>query len=260
MAVIWRRERIPEQAYAYMVKSAETLLAAGIFCGAGMLLFVLSLGILSVLGVHPPDEIGPVVGALGLGAVPLMALGSAFNLRRPPLGQNWEQGMARLLKIVARAVLPLVLAVLAVYVLYFLPLYFWRPFAEREVLIVYNATIMGVLLMVVCAVSGVGREERVLLRWGVAAVVGLTLLLNLYAGAAVLYRIVEMGLTPNRHAVLGWNLVTLFMLAALGVGMGRAWKDDWAAGLRRQGLYLLVPALVWGMWVAFYVGLWAKAA
>ena len=253
-AVVGGRENVQGQAYAFMVKSAETLLAAGIFCGAGMLLFGLSIGIFGVLGVRPPDGLGRLAGAMGLGAVPLMALGSAFDLRRPPLGQNWEQGMARLLKIVARAVLPLALTVLAVYVLYFVPAYFWRPFEERQVLIVYNATIMGVLLMVVCVTAGAGREDWGPVRWAVAAVLALTLLLNVYAGAAVLYRIAEMGLTPNRHAVLGWNLVTLFMLIILGDGLRRSWGGDWAGGLRRRGLFLLGPAWGWGVWVGFAVG------
>jgi hypothetical protein len=85
------------------------------------------------------------------------------------------------------------------------------------------------------------------------------MLLNIYAGSAVLYRIFHMGLTPNRHAVMGWNVVTLYILARLGWGLVGAWHADWSGALRQQGLYIMVPLLVWSLWIALGVGPWAEA-
>ena len=78
----------------------------------------------------------------------------------------------------------------------------------------------------------VAHTEQVVER-GLTGLAGLVLLLNLYALAAIAYRTVEYGVTPNRFAVLGWNVVTAIVLgyvlrAALASG-----TDDWSAALRR---------------------------
>ena len=77
----------------------------------------------------------------------------------------------------------------------------------------------------------------------------LTLLLNLYALAAIVTRTLQYGLTPNRHAVLGWNAVTLLMLAFL---LARSWSaepDDWPPKFRASMGRVMVLAVGWASWV-----------
>ena len=64
--------------------------------------------------------------------------------------------------------------------------------------------------MLLCAAaSGRREQDNQVLRYALLSLAALTLVLNLYALAAIAYRTLELGLTPNRHAVLGWNIVTL---------------------------------------------------
>ena len=70
-----------------------------------------------------------------------------------------------------------------------------------------------------------------------------------YALAAIASRIIDLGLTPNRHAVCGWNIVTLAMLAGLLASSRRAGVGQWASQYRRMLPRLLVPATVWSVWI-----------
>mgnify|MGYP004241499783 CR=1 FL=1 len=66
--------------------------------------------------------------------------------------------------------------------------------------------------------------------------------------AAIGYRTLELGLTPNRHAVLGWNVVTLLMLAGICHALWTG-RDDWVNRFA-QGVGALVPAPVeWSLWL-----------
>jgi hypothetical protein len=196
-----------------------------------------------------------ILAAWGFGAVPLLALASVYDPALPPAGQTWSSGLARILTILTRIMLPLALGVLAVYVCVFIPAYFWRPFGEREVLIVYNATIMAVLVLL--AASAIGpddarseREDR-LVRYGILVLGILAILLNLYALAAIISRTAEFGLTPNRHTVLGWNAVTLAMLGTVVVRLWRSKPTEWVDGFRGSFSRISILAIAWTCWVVW---------
>ena len=141
------------------------------------------------------------------------------------------------------------------YVCVFIPLYFWRPFGKREILIVYNATIMAVLALLAASATGPDdarseREDRIL-RYGILALGLLSILLNLYALAAIISRTAEFGLTPNRHTVLGWNVVTLAMLGTVVVRIWRCPPTDWVDGFRASLSRISILAVGWICWVVW---------
>ena len=142
---------------------------------------------------------------------------------------------------------------LALYVLWFIPAHFWRPFNERTVLIVYNATIIAILALLAAAASAAAdrrqRPNARLLRAAVLSLSVLTLALNVYALATVASRTLEDGITPNRHAVLGWNTVTLLMLSYL---LARSWSAESSESLtifRASMGRVIVLAIGWASWV-----------
>ncbi len=102
-----------------------------------------------------------------------------------------------------------------------------RPFENRETLIVYNVMLFAVLGLIVGA-TPVHEEDvpaalRSWLRRGLVTLAALALLVAIYAMAAVLYRTWSDGITPNRLAVIGWNLVNIALLAQL---LYREWRSD----------------------------------
>ena len=236
------------QVYAFLVKSAEAVLAVGIYFAAGGIFLGLNFGIFNVLGIELPEDKLRLVGSWGLGAVPILALASVYDPTALPVLQDWSAGLSRILQLLTRIFLPLALGVLVVYVLWFIPTNFWHPFREREALIVYNATILGVLMLLSLAVSGRVPGDTVL-RNALLALAVLTALLNAYALAANLTRVFELGLTPNRYAVAGWNVVTMFMLTTVIFRLWRGDKEQWVPRLRRGIAIASVPAAAWAAWV-----------
>ena len=244
-----------KQFYGFLVKSAETILTAGIYMTAGMTLIGLSIGIFAALGVAIPDDVMRIVSSAGLGLLPILALASLYDSSRAPTDQSWTSGLARLLKILTRLILAPALLVLAIYVFWFVPMHFWQPFSERDVLIIYNATIMAIIATLACTVPDpseqISAKASRMLRYAILAAGSLTFLLNIYALAAVASRTIGGGLTPNRHAVLGWNVVTLLMLGFMTVTL---WKDKsatWPDAFRQSVARSMLPAIAWTLWVLF---------
>ena len=240
------------QRYACLVKSLETVLTGGIYFGAGVIFVGLTHGIFSVLGIKLPQDGLQTVAAWGIGAIPILALASVYDPAAAPVAQNWTTGLARILRILSWLLLPLALSVLAVYVFWFIPAYFWRPFQEREVLIVYNATILAILVLLTAVAMGPDEQrsprQDTILRYAILALAGVTLLLNVYSLAAIVSRTFEFGLTPNRYAVLGWNIVTLLMLTVVVIRLWKVRSAQWVHVFRESVARVSVLAGAWALW------------
>ena len=241
------------QGYAFLVKSVETVLTGGVYFGAGALFLGLTHGIFHVMGIKLSQTLLQTVAAWGIGVIPILALASVYDPTAAPVVQNWDTGLARILRILTRLILPLTLGVLTVYVFYFIPAYFWRPFQEREVLIVYNATIMAILVLLTAVVAGPDEQrsprQDIILRYAVLALGILTLVLNAYALTVIVSRTFEFGLTPNRYTVFGWNIVTLLILAVIVIQTWRTPSEQWISTFRESIARVSVLAVAWALWV-----------
>lgn len=241
--------------FSYIVKSAEILLTAAIYLVAGGIFGGLTFGIFAVLGVELPPTFVQRVMNFALGLIPLLAVASVYDPRMSPATQDVSQGPIRLLRLFARLLLPAVVLVLAMYVLWFVPQYFWRPFRERDVLVVYNLTIAAILGLMAVAVpqprERLGEEWQRWLRYVIVTAGVLTTALNGYALAAVLSRTFHFGITPNRITVIGWNVVTLLVLLNVLVTQLRQRSDDWAASFEAAIVRPVPIAAIWIAWVVF---------
>jgi hypothetical protein len=140
-----------------------------------------------------------------------------------------------------------------------MPFRFMEPFQRRELLIVYNLTLFAVITLIVCAtpVDPGSLSDRTMrwLRAGLLGVAALAVIINLHALAAIVYRTVQGGLTPNRATVIGWNTINIAILARLAwryrtpdphrwvpatqavFGSGLVWYAVWTAVV----VFLIVP-------------------
>jgi hypothetical protein len=251
-SVIHSQRNRAAQFHAFTVKSIEIILTGGIYLGAFLIFLMLTFGIFSVIDIKISERLMRNAVAWGMGSIAILSLASIYSPAVAPVAQNVTMGLTRLLGILTRLLLPLTLAVLAVYAIYFIPMFFWRPFEERNVLIVYNATIMAVLVLISLCVAhsdGQTRQQRSPVWYGLAILVSLTGLLNLYAVMAVMYRTLAFGLTPNRYAVLGWNVMTLLILGATLATLLRSPGHTWASDLRETLGRSSAYAAAWSLWV-----------
>ena len=225
------------QGHAFLLKSMEIVLTGGVYFGAGVVSLGLTYSIFAVLGITLPGKYLLMAAAWGIGVIPILSVASVYDPTAAPAAQDWATGFAHILRILTRLLLPLAIGVLAIYVFWFIPAYFWRPFREREVLIVYNATIMAILVLMTIVVAGPDDERSVrqdtVLHYAVLALGVLTLLLNVYALSAMLARTIRFGLSPNRYAFLGWNIVTLAILVAIVIPLSRIQSGEWVRVLRK---------------------------
>jgi hypothetical protein len=254
-----RNENCALQRMSFLLKSAEALVASGIyFAGAGIF-GALTLGIFNVLGIRFPQAWINRGGAMTLGLIPILAIASTYNPRQSPAGQDFSAGPARLMRLLCRLLLAPVLAILAIYVLWFIPRFFWRAFEERSVLLIYNASLAAVLLLLVLVIPQ-AREElsaawQKALRQGTKAICALSLILNLYSLSAVGSRTIRMGISPNRHAIIGWNVVTLCLLTSILVGQWRSDTSNWMENFRESFSRVLPLVALWVVWVLLAIPL-----
>jgi len=244
---VWR------QVFAFVAKSAETIVTAGLYVIAGGVFTGLTVGIFRALGVTLSEQLVVRFVCWGAGAVPVLAVATVYDPTGVPADQEWHTGLARVIRILVRLLLPLTIGVLLVYDAYFIPTQFMKAFTQRETLIIYNITIIAIIA--VLAVAAPGLDERLagrgaqILRLAIMTAAILTLLLNAYALAAIVSRTISGGYTPNRHAVIGWNVVTLAILGSVllrqALARGRPWADVW----RHSMAQALVLAVAWSAWV-----------
>lgn len=239
--------------FAALIKTLEIGITAGVFGGGVAAFAIITVGLFTALGLDMPEWAMQALFAGGAGLVPVIAVAVAFQPKRPVLEQRFEQGLGRLVPILMRLLLPLTLLVLVVY-LCFIPFNFMGPFRQRELLIVYNVMLFAVMVLLVGATpvhaSDLPAPYQSWLRMAILAVAGLSVVISLYALAAVVYRTWLGGLTPNRLTVIGWNTINIGLLIALLYRQWREGRPQWIPSLQHVASIALV---IYGGWELFLV-------
>lgn len=237
-------------AFGFLTKSLETAGTAGVASIAGGIFVGLAAGMFAALSVKIPELFIRLLVIGGAGLIPILAVASVYDARVPAGEQDFRRGLGRILAILFRALLPLTLLVLVIYLLV-IPFNFRAPFESRDVLIIYNALLFAVLALLVgvtpVSTADLPHQLHRALRWGIVAVTALVVVVSVYALAAVVYRTAADHLTMNRVAVIGWNVLNIGLLIALLAGQARAGRDRWIPALH-QTFRLGVPLyIVWGL-------------
>jgi hypothetical protein len=245
--------------FAFLIKSFEVFVTAGVYLIAGVAFTAVTVGMFDALNVEIPAAVMRLMVAGGLGLVSVLAVASIYDPRFSPLGQDFQQGLSRFIATLMRLLLPLTLLVLAVY-LVAIPFNFMAPFQEREVLIVYNAMLFGVIGMLIGAtpvrLQELSPQVGTLLRRGILAAAIMALLVSLYALAAILYRTFDGGITINRLTVIGWNSINIGILVLAIIRLLRIpTGQDWAAALQRVFGAFMIAYIVWDVFIIFAIPL-----
>jgi len=146
----------------------------------------------------------PNIGVIGAAGVPIAATYLYdFVFKR-------HTGIASVL---ARVFAPLFLMMTGVYLIGAF-LGGQNPFVDRSFLIVFNCLLLVVLGMTVFSIAERGQQVQVgWIDYINVALLVVTIVIDLIALSAILFRLNAYGLTPNRMTVLGANLVVMTHLA-----------------------------------------------
>ena len=245
-----------EDRFAFMIKSIEVILTAGLYLIAGVVFGGITIGMFEALNITLPEIGFRLIGAGGFGLLPVLAVASVYDPGVDPKDQDFDQGLSKFIATMMRLLLPLTLIVLSIYIV-LIPFNFLEPFNNRDVLIVYNLMLFAIMGLLLGATPfhthDLSQQLQLWLRRGILAVAILAVLVSLYALSATLYRTIDGGMTINRLMILGWNSINIVILLAL---IFRQWKDrskDWVASLQTVfGLGTNVY-LIWAIFLLLFV-------
>lgn len=218
--------------------NAEWLVMTGLMVMAGGLFSAISLALFQAIGFQIEQFFLKYILVFALPAIPVAA--ALFVKENPSL-------LRQVAPLIARVFSPLAFLVLMIY----LPAIFIsgkNPFTDREFLLLFNLLLLAVLALIFFSIPEINKDkagkQSVLLLLGLSL---LTLLINGIAVSAILYRLFSFGITANRAAVLGSNLLILINLLMVTLALFRAWKNPDKSGEAGNSIAGFLP----------YYGLWA---
>ena len=141
---------------------------------------------------------------------PLIA---CFATERMPILGN------KIVPLIARIFNPIVLIVLVIYMIIFVEAG-RNLFSEREFLMLFNVILFSVLAIILFSLSNIA--ERGTDKYRLLILYLLTLFscsLNLIGLSAIIYRLINYGLTPNRVALVAMNLLVFGNLIKIGIDL-----------------------------------------
>lgn len=218
-----------------VVMTALMALAFGIMTG-------LTIGLFSLIGLRIEDFYMKWIALCAAAGAPVVAT---------HLTQVNPQLVGRISPLIARIFSPLVLIMLVIY-LVAMTIAGKSPFTDREFLMVFNGLLIGVMAIIFFSVSDQERNRTQAEMWILALLTVVTIIVNGVALSAILIRIAQWGITPNRAAVLGGNALIFINLILVAIQWWKVLREQASVGSvgAKIGQYLPVY-VIWTAIVTF---------
>lgn len=188
--------------------TGELIVMSGLLVLAGGLTTALTINLFGLIGWDVQPIFSKYIVICGLAAVPIVA---TFITRVQPTLVN------KIPSVIAKLFSPVALLMLIVYLVATL-IAGKSPYHDREFLLLFNGLLVAVMALIFFSLAETdhsgGNRGQIVVLFLLSAV---TLLVSSIALSAVLFRISEWGLTPNRAAVLGANVLMLAHLFYVGL-------------------------------------------
>ncbi|MDQ4140812.1 MAG: hypothetical protein M3142_09835 [Bacteroidota bacterium] len=175
---------------------------------AGMLMTGITIGLFSLIGFQIEKFYFEYIVLFGLPAVPI---GATY------LTQTNPQLVNKVSPVISKIFSPLVLVMLIIYLGAII--YSGKdPYNDREFLLLFNLLLIGVMALIFFSVAeSSAHSTSVSGVWVLLLLSIVTVIVNGIALSAISFRISEWGITPNRVAVLGGNVLMLIHLLIVTV-------------------------------------------
>lgn len=226
----------------FLRHNGDVVILFAIIALSGGLLTALTIGLFSAIDINVErfySEYVIIIGAVSAPVVASYVLGVFPGVT------------SKTASIIANIFSPLVLITLTGYLIG-MAITGKDPYDDREFLLVFNCLLIGVMALIVFAVSessGKLARFRGVILFLLSAV---TLIVDMIALTAILYRLSEFGFTPNRIAVLGFNILVFGNLISISARLLRVvtGKSDMGSVEGAIAGYLPVYA-VWAFLISF---------
>jgi len=192
-----------------VVMTAIILLTGGLFT-------VLTINLFSLIDIHIEEFYFKNIGIWGLAAAPIVG---TFLVQTNP------QLVNKVSPVIAKIFTPLVLVTLVVYLI--AVIYTGKdPYNDREFLLIFNMLLIGVMAIIFFSIAENSKTSgSKIITVMLFALSIVTITVNGIALSAIIFRISEWGITPNRLAVLGSNILILLNLFLMSYRLFKTVKD-----------------------------------
>jgi len=216
----------------FIQRTAETILWSTL-CGiGGMVLILLSMNLLKTIGIDAEDFYMSNIATLGVSALPFISL---------IVIERFDK--IRLSVILANIFLPLFLVSIVAFgaLSLFAEI---KPYESRDVFIVYN--VMLVIVICLLLFTKINNHSSRFIGLCSALLTVCTIVLDGILLSAILYRIRNYGMTPNKATLLASNIVmlgNLIYIIAIGI-KHREYKDASKRMIYYLPMYALLALIV----------------
>lgn len=192
---------------AFLRFNGDAVVMGALLVLSGMLLSGVTIGLFGLIGIDIEKFYVEYIGIFGMAAIPLLA---------SHLTQTNPQLVNKVSPIIAKIFSPIVLVMLVIY-LGAIVFSGKDPYNDREFLLLFNLLLIGVMALIFFSIAESSDEKnRKPGTWILFLLSAVTLIVNAIALSAIIFRINEWGLTPNRLAVLGINVLMMIHLILVG--------------------------------------------
>lgn len=210
---------------------------------AGGILTAITIGLFELIGFKIEQFYTEYIVVFGLAALPMVA--TYITQKNPQL-------VNRVSPVIAKIFSPLVLITLVVYLIAIL-FSGKDPYNDRDFLMVFNFLLIGVMAIVLFSVAETFKkyENRTgpLILFALSMV---TVIVNGIALSAILFRISTWGITPNRLAVLGANLLMLTHLLIVTFNLFKNVSKKTGMSEVEKSISMFLPVyILWTIIVTF---------
>lgn len=225
---------------AYLKFNLEFGLLYASMAVCGMLLAGLTMQLFRFVDLNIEDLYFSNVVSFGAAALAIVATYLvSMNLK---LAKNITPYIAKIFS-------PLVLATLLVYLITVI----WvgkTPFLDRNFLIAFNGILLGVLAVTIFSITESSTDEKKNISDYINfALIILALIIDSVALSAIVFRLSSYGITPNRLAVLGVNILIWANLIWIMVSYMHFLRNKTGPSTIQDAITKYLP--VYGLWAAF---------
>ena len=223
--------------------NGDFLILSGILVIIGALFTAIVIGLFKAIGIKIEGFYFDYLAVFAGAALPILA--TLITQSNPSL-------VNKVSPVIAKITSPLVLMMLLIYlgaVLFSDK----DPFNDRNFLLVFNLLLLGVMAIILFSLAETSKDHEK--PWSLMILFALsvvTMVVNGIALTAILFRISEWGITPNRLAILGANFLMLANLGFIAFRLFiRVVKKDENSRVENAIANFLPIYIFWAMVVVF---------
>jgi len=233
----------PAKRIGFLRFNGDLLVMSAVMLMASALFTVVTMELFNLIGMNTQEFFANYIVFWGLPAIPIVAT---------VLVKQYPYLVGNVSPIIAKLFTPLVTGTLFIFLISVISSG-KDPYNDREFLFILNTMLIGVMAIIFFSLSEFSIAP--IKRWQLIILFTLLILVvvnNSIALSAIIYRLYLFGLSPNRLAVIGSNLLILIHLIFVGVDIFKVIQKKRSVENIENSIAKMLPVYsAWAVVVAF---------